>query len=237
MKQIVRGLWEIDEIGSAVHCYLWERQGGATLVDSGMPRDSSAILNALIENGYPLHTVDRIIVTHVDMDHTGGLPAIKRATGASVVCHAVEKEYMEYPARRKMPSPLIRVPLLLAGMVPGLRQEAVIPQELVVDGQTLSEGFIVIHTPGHTPGHISLLHRERRLLIAGDALSNRKGKLTAPAAVFTPDESAAQRSIWKLAKKYADDFDTIVFGHGPPIMTNGGKRVRALASTIFASEV
>ena len=230
-------MWEIDEIGSAVHCYLWEWQGGVTLIDSGFPRHGRTILNALVEYGYPLHNVQRIIVTHVDLDHTGGLSAVKRATGASVVCHAVEKEYLENPGRRRMASPLLLVPLALSGIVPRLRQKPVSPEELVVDGQALPEGFIVIHTPGHTPGHISLLHRERRLLIAGDALTNRRGKLGGPAAVFTSDETNSQRSVWKLAKKYADDFETIVFGHGPPIMTNGGKRVRALASQIFAAEV
>jgi len=107
----------------------------------------------------------------------------------------------------------------------------------VVDGQELPEGFTVIHTPGHTPGHISLLHRSARLLIAGDALSNRGGKLRGPTPAFTPDKVNSQRSILKLAKKHGDEFETIVFGHGPPILTNGGKRVRALASQMFADEV
>jgi glyoxylase-like metal-dependent hydrolase (beta-lactamase superfamily II) len=237
MRQIVSGLWEIDEIGSAVHCYLWEWDGSVTLIDSGFPRDGKKVLSSLVARGYPLHSVKRIIVTHVDLDHTGGLPAVKRATGASVVCHAVEKEFLERPGRRKMASPLIQIPWALTGLAPGLRQQSVSPDELVVDGQMLPEGFLVIHTPGHTPGHISLLHRESRLLIAGDALSNRRGRMAGPLSIFTPDGANAQRSIWKLAKKYGDDFETIVFGHGPPVMANGGKRVRALASKIFASEV
>ncbi len=118
-----------------------------------------------------------------------------------------------------------------------MRSEPVTPDELVVDGQETPEGFTVITTPGHTAGHISLLDRKRRILIAGDALSNRKGKLAPPPAMFTPDMKNAQRSIWKLAKKYGDEIDVIVFGHGPPILSNGGARLKAMASQIFSSEV
>lgn len=47
----------------------------------------------------------------------------------------------------------------------------------------------------------------------------------------------AQRSVWKFAKKYGDDFDTTVFGHGDPIVRNAGARVKALVSQIFSTEV
>ena len=39
MKAIIPGLWEVDEIGEAVHCYVWEWQGGLTLIDTGMLRE------------------------------------------------------------------------------------------------------------------------------------------------------------------------------------------------------
>lgn len=237
MKQVIPGLWVIEEIGNAVHCYLWRWSRGATLIDCGLPRDGDKILRALVNNGHPVHTIDRIIVTHVDMDHTGGLPTVKRATGADVVCHENEREFMENPTRRKMGSVLMDASLVVTRILPGFRQETIHPEGVVADGEILPEGFRVIHTPGHTPGHMSLLHREARLLIAGDALANRRGKLSGPPALFTPDMPAAERSILKLAKQYGDDYETIVFGHGPPILANGGKRVRALASQIFAGEI
>ena len=107
----------------------------------------------------------------------------------------------------------------------------------MVDGQVTPEGFTVVHTPGHTPGHISLLHKERRILITGDALSNRKGKLSPPPGAFTPDPDNALRSIWKLAKKHGDEFEVVVFGHGPPISQNGGKRITSFASQVFSTEI
>lgn len=237
MKQIIPGLWEIDEIGQNVHCYLWEWSQGYTLIDTGFPKDARVIVDALKRNKVALHSLRRIIITHADIDHSGAVAQLKRATQAQVVCHAVEREYLEHPQRRTTSAWYMRVPLLLSSVMPTYRHHAIVPDVLVVDGQELPEGFVVVHTPGHSPGHISLLHKERRLLIAGDALSNRDGRLRIPINGFTADATNAQRSIWKLAKRYGDDFETVVFGHGPPLLSNGGKRVKGLASELFSSEV
>lgn len=237
MNQIISGLWEIDEIGDRVHCYLWEWSGGLTLIDTGFPTDVHTILDALTAKGYALHNVRRIIITHADIDHTGSAAKLKRATGAVVGCHSVEKALLENPARRG-PAALVLRPIFAAlRLTPQFNVLPVTPDELYVDGQKTPEGFIVVHTPGHTPGHISLLHREKRVLIVGDALNNRGGKLQLPPALFTPDMTNAQRSVWKLAKKYGEDYDVMVFGHGAPILQNGARRVQSLVTQIFSDEV
>ena len=237
MKQIIPGLCEIDEIGDAVHCYLWEWKGGLTLIDAGFPTDAPKIIDALTARGYALHNVRRIIITHGDADHQGCAAKLKRATGATVGCHTVEKVLLEHPGRRHPASWWLRPLFAAMRPLPKFNVLPVVPDELYVDGQVTPEGFIVVHTPGHTPGHISLLHRERRVLIAGDALNNRGGRLQLPPSTFTPDMKNAERSVWKLAKKYGEDFDTIVFGHGPPILQNGNHRVKALVSQVFSTEV
>jgi glyoxylase-like metal-dependent hydrolase (beta-lactamase superfamily II) len=236
MKQIVPNLHVFDETGEMVHCYLWEWPGGLTLIDTGMPGSGETIAKVLVANGHPLHQVKRIIITHADIDHMGAAAALKRATGAVVACHGVEKQLLEHPGRRGPAKLWLRPLFALARLVPSFRVQAVAPDELLVDGTELPEGFTVVHTPGHTPGHISLLHRGRRLLIAGDALNNRSGKLRPPPSYFTPDMKNAQRSVWKLAKKYGDEIDVAVFGHGEPVLNNAGARIKALASTIFSAE-
>lgn len=237
MKQIVPNLYVFDEIGEMVHAYLWEWSEGVTLIDTGVPSSAEPIQRALVANGYPLHRVKRIILTHCDVDHMGSAAALKRATGAPVACHTVEKDWVEHPNKRTPSSILLRPVFRLISLAPGLHSEPVTPDELLVDGQELPEGLTVVTTPGHTPGHISLIQRERRILIAGDCLGNRGGKLAVPGALFTPDMKNAQRSVWKLAKKYGDEIDVAVFGHGPPIEGNAGPRIKSLASQIFSSEV
>jgi glyoxylase-like metal-dependent hydrolase (beta-lactamase superfamily II) len=237
MKAIIPGLWDVDEIGDMVHCYIWEWQGGLTLIDTGMPNHVHTVLDAITGHGWALHNVRRIIITHGDTDHMGGAAKLKKATGAVVGCHSVDKVLLEDPSKRKPAALWLRPMFAAMRLSPNFNPLPVPVDELYVDGQVLPEGFIVVHTPGHTPGHISLLHRERRLLIAGDALNNRGGKLSLPPPVFTPDMENARRSIWKVAKKYGDDIDTIVFGHGTPIMQNGGHRIKAMMSQIYSTEV
>lgn len=237
MQAIIPGLWQIDEIGERVGCFLWEWSKGITLIDAGFPGDANTILAVLHKHGYPIHSLRRILLTHVDLDHSGGAAALQRATGARVACHTAEKSFLENPARRHPPGLLLRLLLWPMTQIPAYRQAPITPDELLTDGQELPEGFRVIHTPGHSPGHIALLHRTKRLLICGDALVNSRGKLRVNTGPFTPDKRSAQRSIFKLTKQYGDDFDTMVFGHGPPILQNGGKRVKALMSGIFSTDV
>ena len=237
MKQIIPGLWEIDEVGNSVHCYLWEWEAGVTLIDAGFPQHGPLIQETLLQHNYPLHRVKRIIVTHVDLDHTGGLAHLKRATRARIACHAAEKAFMEEPAKRYPANIFARLPYWMLTQLPAYQHRPVSPDELLLDGQLLPEGFTVIHTPGHTPGHISLLHKKRRLLITGDALSNRGGKLRKPLPIYTPDMKNALRSLWKLAKKHGDEFEVMAFGHGPPILQNGGKRLKAMVGQIFSTNI
>lgn len=238
MQEILPGFYRIDEVGSYGQAYLWEGKEGITLIDLSLPGKHENILSALRNSGRPLHSVKRVILTHGDVDHMGAAADMRRVTGAVITCHTVEKQLLENPKKRPTRN-LWQAAFFKIGFLLPIYSSVrpVTPDELVVDGDVLPEGFVVIHTPGHTPGHISLLHREKRLLIAGDALSNMGGKLTGSFALSTADMKNAQRSVWKLAKKYGDDFDTIVFGHGEPIAMNGGARVKSLASQIFSSEV
>ncbi|MEZ4867114.1 MAG: MBL fold metallo-hydrolase [Caldilineaceae bacterium] len=237
MREVLPGLWLIDEIGEQVHCYLWKWREGVTLIDAGHPRDATVILEVLRKHGYAPHQVRRMIATHADLDHTGGMALLQRVTGAAVACHAVEKRYLEEPWRRQAPFLPLRPLIWLITRLPDYHYQPVTPTELLVDDQVLPEGFTVIHTPGHSPGHIALLHKEKRFLICGDALVNTRGKLRINTGFFTTDRAAARRSAWKLAKKYGDDFETIVFGHGAPILQNGGKRLKGLVSLIFSGDV
>lgn len=101
------------------------------------------------------------------------------------------------------------------------------PLTAVGDGDTIM-GLDVIDTPGHTPGHICLLDRGLSVLFAGDALRGANGAVAGPNPRFTADLAAATGSIARLASL---SFDTVVFGHGDPVVTDAAAQVAALIAT------
>lgn len=232
---VVPGLHLVDGMErGVVNVYVWERpDGGLTLIDAGMPRDAAKILAFLQRLG--LSRLDRIIVTHGDIDHVGGLAAVQAATGARVICHAVEKDLVEGRQPREMGrSPIARAygPLLnaVSRTVLGYRPVARV-DELVLDKAFLApEGFQVVHVPGHTSGQIALFEPKRGILIAGDALNNRNDRLGEPPRLATPLPDVARASIRKLAQ--LPNVQVIVFGHGVPITENAAQRLSAFADSL-----
>jgi glyoxylase-like metal-dependent hydrolase (beta-lactamase superfamily II) len=100
-------------------------------------------------------------------------------------------------------------------------------------------GWRWIHTPGHTPGHISLWHEDSRTLVAGDAVittaqesayevARQTPEIHGPTRYFTPDWEAAEESACKLAALRPK---TLLSGHGPalagPEMREGLERLAA----------
>lgn len=232
--QVTPGLHLVDGMEEGVvNAYVWQRpDGGLTLIDAGMPSDAPKIL-AFVEKlgaGQP----DRIIATHGDIDHIGGLAAMQAATGAAVICHAVEKAVVEGRSTRHMGNSLparAYGPAFDWAMRTFLRYRPVQQvDELVLDKQMLVEGLQVVHVPGHTPGQIALFEPQRGILIVADALNNRGDKLGLPPAIATPRMDVAKDSIRKLAA--LKGVQVICFGHGVPITQNAAERLSAFASSL-----
>ena len=232
--QIVPGLHLVDGMESGVvNAFVWERpDGGLTLIDAGMPGDAPKILAFLDKLGQG--RLDRIIATHGDIDHIGGLAAVQAASGARIICHAVEKAVVEGREKRVMGDSLLARaygPLFDVVTRTFLRyRPASQVDELVLDKQMLVEGLQVVHVPGHTPGQIALFEPQRGILIAADALSNRKDKLGLPTAIATPRMDVAKDSIRKLAA--LKGVQVVCFGHGVPITQNADKRLSAFAASL-----
>jgi glyoxylase-like metal-dependent hydrolase (beta-lactamase superfamily II) len=98
----------------------------------------------------------------------------------------------------------------------------------VGDGDSIF-GLDIIATPGHTPGSIVVRDPEIGLLVAGDALRGDGGGVIGAHPRFTDDMALANESIKKLA---ALQFDTVVFGHGEPVVGGASEQVAALAASL-----
>jgi glyoxylase-like metal-dependent hydrolase (beta-lactamase superfamily II) len=148
------------------------------------------------------------------------------ATGAEVHAHPLEAEVIRTGAKhaKGKPPDLIRAlfAALFAPLVPKSSQAAPVHRE-VTDGETIPAGGLrVIHTPGHTPGHVSYLWPEHGgVLLAGDVMANSLGMQQF--TVQYQDFDQAKATLRKLAEL---DFDKAVFGHGRLLKGKANARFR-----------
>jgi hydroxyacylglutathione hydrolase len=132
-----------------------EQSGEAMVIDPG--DDISQIL-AILER-YKLR-VKAIVITHAHIDHIGGARKLKDATGAPVYLNGQDQFLYDN----------LEAQAGWLGMETPQRTEIDQPAR---DGDTLQVGtaeFVVLHTPGHTPGSISLWIPSESKLLAGDTL-------------------------------------------------------------------
>jgi glyoxylase-like metal-dependent hydrolase (beta-lactamase superfamily II) len=93
------------------------------------------------------------------------------------------------------------------------------PQDGLPDAAPVSHGDVVgglrvIATPGHTPGHVSLLDESRGVLLVGDCLGSRDGELSRAPEQFTADPDQAEQSLHGLLTYRGA---RMLFGHGPEL--------------------
>ena len=74
--------------------YLLVDPDGLTLIDAGLPGSHRKILRYMASLGYAPADLKRILITHADFDHVGGLAALKAASGARVFASLVEAQAM-----------------------------------------------------------------------------------------------------------------------------------------------
>ncbi|PYY27581.1 MBL fold metallo-hydrolase [Paenibacillus illinoisensis] len=190
---------------SPIYPVMLRDEDGITLVDTGMIGQFAGLEAALNKEGVQLADVKRIILTHQDIDHIGNLGALLDAIpGLEVWAHADEIPYIKgekplikfTPERRAMlPAPVLAQADQLLSQLPEIEISRVLEDG---DMLPLQGGIQVLHTPGHTPGHICLYFRESEFLLAADELRVVDDELVGPAPPATPDMPEALRSLKRL---------------------------------------
>jgi glyoxylase-like metal-dependent hydrolase (beta-lactamase superfamily II) len=224
---------------------LWDEgaEGAVTLVDTGYPGQLPLIRAALEQAGFSLERLTGIIVTHQDIDHIGNLPAILGEASHTIAVAASEAD-RPYIQGDKMlikitPEVIARAVASLPASMPeedkqriqwGLAHPPKAPVDTILaDGETLpwGGGVTVIHTPGHTPGHLCLYHPRSRTLMAADALTVVDGRLSRPVPSVDADRALAGRSLRTLT---AYDIETVVCYHGGLYRDDVNQSIAALAA-------
>ena len=198
-KALLVGLLEVN-------CYILgdEETKEAVVIDPG--GDENEILEALNHHGLQLKT---IIDTHGHFDHVDANQPLKEATGASIAIHEADAAMLAKPSAEAM-------------FFTGNRLRLSTADILLKEGDILSFGnyrLKVLHTPGHTPGGISLVMEGNTLVYVGDLLFQGSiGRTDFPGGSFEDLINAVKTKIFTLGDNY-----TVYPGHGP-VTTVGQER-------------
>ncbi|MGG2971570.1 MBL fold metallo-hydrolase [Geobacillus stearothermophilus] len=205
------------------------------LVDAGMPGSADDIVSVVEDRFGSGSRPQAIVLTHGHFDHVGAIVELVKHWNVPVYAHPAELPYLTGKASYPEPDASVEggfiakispffpnEPIQLGDRVHPLPENGTVPH--------LPE-FRWIHTPGHTPGHISLFRPRDAALIAGDAfvtvrqdslykVLTQQIEISGPPRYYTIDWRAARESVRKLAALFPS---VAITGHGAPV---AGKELR-----------
>ena len=220
--QLAPRVWRIPTApGDLINSFAFvDEDGQVTLVDAGTKGAARRIVAGLEHLGSSPSEVTRIIATHAHFDHVGGLNDLHGRTGARVAVHERDAAYV-----REGKGPVLDA-TTFGGRIFRRNRRATPTQvdEELTDGQVIDVGggLRVLHTPGHTPGHLALLHEPSGVLITGDSIWNMR-RMTWPMKAFCTDFAMTKQTAHVLGEV---DYDVVAFTHGPEIRDNARQTVQ-----------
>ena len=199
------------------------------LVDAGMPYSSEEIIS-VVEERYGVNKKPKaIILTHGHFDHVGSIIELVNKWNVPVYAHELELPFLTGKESYPKPDPTVE-----GGSV--AKMSIIFPVDAINLGEHVEalpsdgtvpflNGFQWIHTPGHSPGHISLFREKDGVLIVGDAfvtvkqeylykVFTQEQEISGPPRYLTPDWKAARESVNKLSKLKPK---IAITGHGLPM--------------------
>lgn len=185
------------------------------LVDSGPAGTEARLLRKVGRAGIDPQTIALIVLTHCHPDHAGGAAELRQRLGVPVAVHRAEIEWAR-TGHSAFYQPVRPFGHLLARMLkPSF--PAFVPDVVLEHGDRLDEHGVpltALHTPGHTPGSITLLHRPGGDALVGDLLAGGFLRADRPGLPFLADD------ITQIAASVSDVLaaapSRLLFGHGKP---------------------
>jgi glyoxylase-like metal-dependent hydrolase (beta-lactamase superfamily II) len=200
--------------------------GRWVLIDGGMPKSGKKILQVIEDRYGKGSRPEAILLTHGHFDHVGGLVELLETFEVPVYAHPLEFPYLTGEKSYPEPDPTVEGGMLakISSIYPTepVNVKAFLkplPEDNSVPGLA---GWEWIHTPGHSPGHVSFFRRVDKLLVVGDAFVTvkqdslykvliQKTEVHGPPRYLTTDWKAAQASVEKLV---ALEPEMAITGHG-----------------------
>jgi glyoxylase-like metal-dependent hydrolase (beta-lactamase superfamily II) len=237
-----------------VSAYLLHGDHGDTLVDCGIaagldggdpgPDGTVAVAAALTAAGSALERLERLVVTHAHIDHFGLAGEVVRRSGGELWMH--RRTDLDLAKYDEPDEAVDRRALMLAdhGLFgpeltessEGLRDWLPVmpsvgrPSRLLDGGERFPAGgrtWEVVHTPGHSPGHVCLWNAEERLLCSGDHLLQVVSPPVTFERGFEPDPLGSYLKSLDRVRDLAPEL--VLPGHGTPFR-DGARRAEAIAA-------
>jgi len=237
-----------------VSAYLLHGDDGDTLVDCGIaagldggdpgPDGTVAVAAALTAAGGALERLERLVVTHAHIDHFGLAGEVVRRSGGELWMH--RRTDLDLAKYDEPDEAVDRRALMLAdhGLFgreltessEGLRDWLPVmpsvgrPSRLLDGGERFPAGgrtWEVVHTPGHSPGHVCLWNAEERLLCSGDHLLQVVSPPVTFERGFEPDPLGSYLTSLDRVRDLAPEL--VLPGHGTPFR-DGARRAEAIAA-------
>ncbi|GKZ15917.1 MBL fold metallo-hydrolase [Haladaptatus sp. T7] len=221
-RQLAPGVWMLELAVPVVgaNAFLVD-DGEVTLVDAGLPR--FGLRRELREAGYDAADIDRVLLTHYDIDHVGGLrdlpaldaPVFVGERDADLLAGRYDPPLFHHKgAFHRFARRLVSIPSRFDVRPVG-------------HGARIGE-FTAYHTPGHNPGHTAYVHDGLGVGFLGDLVWERDGTLTPPEWWDSYDTGEIRRSIRAFAGSIPP-LDLLCMGHGTPILRGGSDALASLA--------
>lgn len=222
VEQVTDGVWRVNL--RTVNAYLVADGGDRILVDAGLPWHSGAIREALDRLGWQPADLDRVLLTHFDFDHVGGLADLHEVPGPA----HIGREDAPYLTRRRRPpwtkkGSFQRVASLLHG-------PPACPVEPLDDGDTVGS-FTAYRAPGHTPGQLVYVSEALSVAFLGDLVVALNGRMRSVPGILCDDTGQARRDVVELAERLPP-FETACPGHGLPFGAGGRRRLQDCAERL-----
>jgi glyoxylase-like metal-dependent hydrolase (beta-lactamase superfamily II) len=207
--------------------------GSWTLIDAAIPF-SAGMIRSWAEKNFK-RAPSAIVLTHGHFDHVSAARDLAEGWNVPVYAHPLEHAYLT--GQKEYPKPNVGAgggvmtllsPLYPRGPIDLKDRLRALPVGESAETAAVPElpGWELIHTPGHTPGHVSFFRRDDRTLLAGDAFCTTKPEsffeaalvqqpeLHGPPSYFTQDWDQARASVQRLAML---DPMIVAPGHGKPM--------------------